>query len=143
MVAASRFFLFLNFRPNSLKDWCNCGGVLSCTYMALSCRGTGDTVKEFTFLLSHVLYVSHPAALEWSTHYARKIVDRFFQDKTQIDSRHSEHHNYKFHILVVESRLEIAFVGRPRGFNVPDYKICKYEHSECFGGSVWSRDRPH
>jgi len=98
--------------------------------MALCCRGIGDSVKEFTVLLIHVLHVSHPAALEGSTRYAREIVDRFFQEHTQIDIRHIEPHNYKLCSLVVESRLEIAFVVRPRKFKVPNYKIYKYEHLE-------------
>ena len=98
--------------------------------MALCCRGTGNTVKEFTFLLIHVLHVSHPAALEGSTRYAREIVDRFFTEHTEIDSSHIDPHNHRFRNLVVESRLEIAFAGRPRGFKVPNYKIYKYEHSE-------------
>jgi len=98
--------------------------------MALCCRGTSNTVKEFTFLLIHVLHVSHPAALEGSTRYAREIVDRFFTEHTEIDSSHIDPHNHRFRNLVVESRLEIAFAGRPRGFKVPNYKIYKYEHSE-------------
>ena len=34
--------------------------------------------------------MSHPAALEGSTRYAREIVDRFFQEHTRIDIRHLE-----------------------------------------------------
>ena len=45
--------------------------------MAPCCWGKGSTVKEFTFLLIQVLHVSHPAALEGSTYYARQIVNRF------------------------------------------------------------------
>jgi len=98
--------------------------------MALCCQGTGDTVKEFTVLLIHVLHVSHPAALEGSTRYAREIVDRFFQEHTGIDNRPLELYNYKFCNLVAESRLEIALVGRPKKFKVPSYKTYKYEHLE-------------
>ena len=32
--------------------------------------------------------------------------------------------------LVVDSRLEIAFAGRPKGFKVPNCKIYKYKHLE-------------
>ena len=63
---------------------------------------------NFTVLLIHVLHVSHPAALEGSTRYAREIVDKFFQVHTQIDTKHIDPHNYKFSNLTVESRLEIA-----------------------------------
>jgi len=77
------------------------------------CRSGGD-VKEFTFILIHVLHVSHPAALEGSTRYARETVDRFFSEHTQIGVRFIEPYNEKFLNLVVESRLEIAFAGRPK-----------------------------
>ena len=32
--------------------------------------------------------------------------------------------------MKVDSRLEIAFAGKPKGYKVPNYKIFKYEHSE-------------
>ena len=98
--------------------------------MALCYLGSKSTVKVFTFLLIHVLHVSHPAALEVSTRYEREIVNRFFSEHTQIDVSYIEPHNHKFRNLVVESRLEIAFVGRPKGFRAPNCKIYKYEHSE-------------
>jgi len=98
--------------------------------MALCCTGEVATVKEFTFLLIHVLHVSHPAALERSTRYAREIVDRYFSEHTQIDIGHIELHNYKFRNLAVESRLEIAFAGRPKRYKVPNFKIFKYDYSE-------------
>jgi hypothetical protein len=98
--------------------------------MAVCCCGSGGSVKEFTFLLIHVLHVSHPAALEGSTRYAREIVDRFFSEHTRIDVRHIEPYNIKFRNLTDESRLEIAFVGRTKNFRVPNYKMYKYEHAE-------------
>jgi len=96
--------------------------------MALCCQGAEANVKEFTFLLIHFLHVSHPAALEGSTRYAREIVERLFTEHTE--HTHIELHNHKFRNLVVELRLEMAFVGRPGKFKVPNYKIYKYEHSE-------------
>ena len=98
--------------------------------MAPCCWGKDSTVKEFTFLLIQVLHVSHPAALEGSTYYAREIVNRIFKKYTQIDVSCIDPHEHKFRHLIAESRLEIAFAGRPRGFKVPSYKIYKYEHSE-------------
>ena len=87
------------------------------------CPGARGTVKKFTILLIHVLHVSHPAALEGTTCYAREIVDRFFKEHTQIDVSYIEPHNYKFRNLAVESRLEIAFAGRPRGYKVPNHDL--------------------
>jgi len=74
--------------------------------------------------------VSHPDALKESTAYAREIVDGFFRKYTQIDVSHIEPHTYKFRQLQVDSRLQIAFVGKPRGYKVPNYNIYKYENSE-------------
>jgi len=76
------------------------------------------------------LHASHPAALEGSKRYACETVDGFFKEHTQIDISYIESHNNKFNNLVVESRLEIAFAGRQKGFRVPNYKIYKCENSE-------------
>jgi hypothetical protein len=92
--------------------------------------GTNATVKEFTFLLIHVLHVSHPAAFEGSTHYARETVDGVFRKYTQIDISHIEQLNHKFRNLNVESLLDIAVAGRPKGYRVPNCNIYKYEYSE-------------
>jgi hypothetical protein len=98
--------------------------------MALCCLCRDSTVREFTVLLIHVLHVSHPAALEGSTHYAHEIVEGFFSNYTHTDISHIEPHIHKFRNLTVESRLEIAFAGRPRGYKVPNSTIYKYAHSE-------------
>ena len=98
--------------------------------MAPCCLRLNNTVKEFTIFLIQVLHVSHPSALEGSTRYVRELVERFFQEHTDIDVRNIETHDYKFRHLSVNSRLEIAFVGKPRRYKVPYYKIYKYEHSE-------------
>jgi hypothetical protein len=87
--------------------------------MAPCCLGTDSTVKEFTFLVIHVLHVSQPAALEWSTHYAREIVDRFFRKYKKIDVSYIDPHEHKYRHLIAESRLEIALAGKPRGFKAP------------------------
>ena len=51
--------------------------------------------------MNYVLHVSHPAALEGTTRYAREIVDRFFTEHTQIDTSYIESYNYKFRNLTV------------------------------------------
>ena len=71
----------------------------------------------------HVLHVSHPAALEGTTRFAREIVDKFFSAHTSIDVSHIEAHNHKFRNLTADSRLEIAFAGRPRKYKVPSYQL--------------------
>ena len=59
--------------------------------MAPCCCGPRPTVKEFTFLLVHVLHVSHPAALEGTTRYAREIVHKLFSAHMCIDVSYIEH----------------------------------------------------
>ena len=98
--------------------------------MALCCCGSRPTVKEFTLLLVYVLHVSHPAALEGTTRYAREIVDKFFSAHTSIDVNYIEAYNHKFLNLTTDSRLEIAFASRPRKYKVPNYRLYKYEHTE-------------
>ena len=44
-------------------------------------------------------------------------------EHTHIDVSHIETHDRKFLNLTVDSRLEIAFAGRPKGFNVPNFKF--------------------
>jgi hypothetical protein len=88
----------------------------------------GDT--EFTVLLVQVLNVSHPLALEGSSVYAKQLVERFFRKYTRIDPALVKEHAHKFLRLAADSQLEIAFVGRPVGFQAPSYKIYKYEPSE-------------
>ena len=50
--------------------------------MALSCLGRDPCTTEFMNLLVHVLHVTHTAALEGSTIYARDLVDRTFRRLT-------------------------------------------------------------
>jgi len=98
--------------------------------MAPCCGRNQSPVKNFTVLFLHVLHVSHPDVLNTSTRYAREIVDGFFREHTDIDISYIEPHTHKFLHLNVESRVEIAFVGKPRKYRVPNYKIYKYEHSK-------------
>jgi hypothetical protein len=74
------------------------------------------------FLFVHVIRVSHPSVLIGSTAYARKLVDRFFMKYTQIDLREIEPHDHKFRNLIANSRFEIAFEGRPKGYKAPNCK---------------------
>lgn len=85
--------------------------------------------KELTSLLIHVLHVSHPTALQGSTNYAREIVDRFFL-ASLLKVSHIEPHKHKFRNLAVKSRLEIAFAGRRKGFNVPKSKFTSMNNQD-------------
>jgi hypothetical protein len=85
---------------------------------------------EFTVLYVHVLYVSHPLALEGSSTYAKELVQRFFRKYTNIDPDRVDAHARKFLRLAADSRIEIAFVGKPRNYQAPSYRIYKYDTSE-------------
>jgi len=87
--------------------------------MAHCCLGKRDTIKEFTFLLIHVLHVSHPAALEGSSPYTREIVDRFFSEHTQIDVSFIERYDCTFRNVVADSRLEIHLLVNQRDLTFP------------------------
>ena len=80
--------------------------------MAPCCLGRRSNIKDFTFLMIHVLHVSHPAALEGSTRYARAIVDNFFVEHTNIDVSHIEPHNNKFRNLTFR-RPDLNGYGHP------------------------------
>jgi viroplasmin and RNaseH domain-containing protein len=80
--------------------------------------------------LVHVLYVSHPSALQGTTEYARDLVERFFRKYTHIDVSQIASHTHKFCNLASNSRLEIVFEGRLKGFQSPNYKVYKYEYSQ-------------
>jgi hypothetical protein len=54
-------------------------------------------------------------------------VQRFFRRYTNIDPIRVEAHVRKFLRLATDSRIEIAFVGRPRSYQGPSYRIYKYE----------------
>jgi hypothetical protein len=84
-------------------------------------RTVGDT--ELTVLLVHVLNVSHPAALEGSSRYARELVERFLCKYTNLSPVFVGEHAHKFLRLAVDSRLEITFVGKPDGFQAPSFKV--------------------
>jgi hypothetical protein len=78
----------------------------------------------------HALNVSHPLALEGSSEYARKLVERFLSKYTKLNPVLVGDHAHKFSRLDIDSRLEIAFIGRPHGFQAPSYKVYRYEVSE-------------
>jgi hypothetical protein len=79
----------------------------------------GDS--EFTVIL--VPKVSHPAALEGSSRYARELVEGFLRKYTNLSPVLVGEHGHKFLRLAVDSRLEITFVSKPHGFQAPSYKV--------------------
>jgi len=73
--------------------------------MAPCCFGRQATVRNFTVLFIHVLHVSHPAALEGSTRYAREIVDTLVST-TNLDFLHRVSHlDLRYHKAIVKSHI--------------------------------------
>jgi hypothetical protein len=56
-------------------------------------------------------------------------VKNFFRKYTKVSPDRIDDHTHKFQHLVVESRLEIAFKGTPKGFQAPSYKVFTNENS--------------
>jgi hypothetical protein len=55
-------------------------------------------------------------------------VQNFFRKYTKIDPGQVDEHVCKFKNLEVDSRLEIAFRGTPKGFQAPSYKVFTNEN---------------
>jgi hypothetical protein len=56
-------------------------------------------------------------------------VRNFFRKYTKISPDRIDEYAYKFRNLEVDSRLEIAFEGKPKGFQAPSYKVFTNENS--------------
>lgn len=84
--------------------------------------------RWFTHLLVHIVSISNPSALLTIDAVARRIVTKFFADHTSIDESELEIHFNKFKHLQVDSKIEIAFEGKPRNFKVPNYTV--YTHTD-------------
>ena len=97
-------------------SWCKC------------CEDPSN--REFTVLLVHVLSISHPSITAGTAEYAKELVINFFRNHTTYSPDIVETHARKFLGLTAESRIEIAFEGRPRNYRAPYYKVYKYERSE-------------
>jgi hypothetical protein len=82
----------------------------------------------FTVLLIHVVAANSPTALLGSDAFALVLVRNFFRKYTQINSDRIDEHAHKFKHLEVDSRLEIAFAGKPKGFQAPSYKVFTNEN---------------
>jgi hypothetical protein len=73
----------------------------------------------FTVLLVHVVAATSPNALQDSDLFALVLVKNFFRKYTKVSPDRIDDHTHKFQHLAVDSRLEIAFKGTPKGSNHP------------------------
>jgi hypothetical protein len=79
--------------------------------------------------LIHVVAENGPTALQGSDLFALVLVKNFFHKYTHINPDRVDKHAYKFKRLEVDSWLEIAFEGKPKGFQAPSYKVFMNENS--------------
>jgi hypothetical protein len=82
----------------------------------------------FTVLLVHVVAATSPTALQDSDLFALTLVKNFFRKYMKIEPERVDEHAPKFKNLEVDSRLEIAFEGTPKGFQAPSYKVFTNEN---------------
>jgi hypothetical protein len=83
---------------------------------------------SFTVLLLHVVASTSPTALQNSDLFALALVTNFFRKYTKISPERIDEHAHKFKHLEGDSRLEIAFEGKPKGFQAPSYKVFTNEN---------------
>jgi hypothetical protein len=80
-------------------------------------------IKKFTVLLVHVVGSTPPSALRQSTPFAIQLVKEFLKEVMDLSDR--------FHNLEIDSRLEIVFKGKPKGFEAPSHSV--YTHQSEYG----------
>lgn len=99
--------------------------VVMCCWGQCTCRKGLDhrDAPPFTVLLVHVVAATSPTALQNSDLFALTLVTKFFHKFTKISPERIDKHAYKFKHLEVGSRLQIAFEGKPKGFQVPLHKV--------------------
>jgi hypothetical protein len=71
----------------------------------------------------HVVGATNREALRDLNLFALKIVQDFFRKYTKIDPQRVAEFAHNFEHLAIDSRLEIAFEGKPKGFDAPSYKV--------------------
>ena len=83
-------------------------------------------VKKNSVLLVHVVGAAPSSALRNSSAFAIQLVQDFFRKYTKFDPERVIELSNRFQRLEVDSRLEIAFEGKPKVFVVPSYRV--YNH---------------
>jgi hypothetical protein len=90
----------------------------------MSCCGKRPSLThKFTILQVHFVGATSSVALTNSNIFALTIVKDFFRKYTKIDPQRVTEVAHNFEHLEVDSRLEIAFEGKPRGSEALSYKV--------------------
>ena len=80
-------------------------------------------IRKFTVLLFHVVGSTPSSALRHSTPFAIQLVKDFFKEHTKVDIDKVTELSDRFRNLEVDSRLEIVFKGKPKGFEIPSHAV--------------------
>ena len=102
--------------------------------LAMSCLcwvNRNNDIQKFTVLLVHVVGSTPPSALRHATPYAIQLVQEFLKEHTEIDIGKVSDLSDRFRNLEVDSRLEIAFKGKPKGFAAPSQSV--FTHQSEYG----------
>jgi hypothetical protein len=96
------------------------------------CSGNAKAAntRKFTILLVHVVASTPPLALRYSSAFAIKLVQDFFRNYTMFDPDRVLELSDRFRNLEVDSRLEIAFEGKPKGITVPSYSVSNHQSED-------------
>jgi len=86
-------------------------------------------------LLVHVVGSTSPSALLHSTPFAMHLVQYFLKEHTKIDIGKVSELSDKFRNLEDDSRLEILFKGKPKGFAAPSHAV--FTHNSEYGFVVF------
>jgi hypothetical protein len=87
------------------------------------CGKRSSLTHKFTILQVHVVGATSIEALQNSNLFALTIVKDFFRKYTRINPERLTEFAYNFEHLVIDSRLEIVFEGKPKGFEAPSCKV--------------------
>jgi hypothetical protein len=87
--------------------------------------------RNVTVLLVHVVAATPRTALRYSSPYAIELVQNFFKKHMRINPSKVLELSDRFQNLEIDSRLEIGFEGKPRGFKVPSFAV--YNHQSEHG----------
>jgi len=93
--------------------------------------GRRYNIKKFTVLLVHVVGSTPPSALRHATPFAIQLVQEFLSKHTAIDIGKVTELSDRFRNLEVDSRLEITFKGKPKGFAAPSQSV--FTHQSEYG----------
>jgi hypothetical protein len=95
------------------------------------CAGnSGAGIRKFTVLLVHVVAATPRTALRHSSAFAIQLIQDFLRKYTKVNPEKVIDLSDRFRHLEVDSRLEIAFEGKPQKFVVPSYAVYNHQSED-------------